>query len=342
MASAAGPVTPPTPGSIQVSARPGLGLRAGDIVTLNVIKRLTDDKWAVGLKGRVVPARSDLDLAPGSVLRARVQSASGKIVFVLERGPASALADALRREGIPATPLAQTIAAALLRSGRAVEPGAVERVRGLLAKVRLESRRGARAAASMLDKGIDLSSEGAADLLEAICLEDTGDRGSRGDERRRGRPFPRDGAAAKAAIAATTPPDGPTSGIQVYNALRGRGATWVAVPFVYRDGDVDCPGAVRLLVDPYAGRLERMVVGVRPAGGAAWHFEFALAGRRRMTVHCDEPAAAGTERANLDMLAAKVHNLGIEVSDTVGEGREFDGFSSGGADADLGAVDAVG
>ena len=77
-----------------MSTRPGLGLKAGDVVTLHVLKRLTDDKWAVGLKGRVLPARTDLDLSPGSTLRARVQSSAGRIVFVLDRGTASPLADA--------------------------------------------------------------------------------------------------------------------------------------------------------------------------------------------------------------------------------------------------------
>ena len=141
-----------------MSARPGLGLRAGDVVTLHVIKRLTDDKWAVGLKGRVLPARTDLDLSPGATLRARVQSAAGRVVFVLERGPALPVADALLRAGVPDTPEARLIAAALVSGGKAVDPGTIDRVRALLAKSRLEARRGARAAATMLDKGIDLAS----------------------------------------------------------------------------------------------------------------------------------------------------------------------------------------
>ena len=228
-----GPVPPAAQGSIQVSARPGLGLRAGDVVTLHVLKRLTDDKWAVGLKGRVLPARTDLDLSPGSTLRARVQSAAGRIVFVLDRGTPPLLADALGRQGIPNTPEMQLIAAALVRSGRAVDPSSVERVRTLLAKTRLEARRGARAAATMLDKGIELSSEGAADLLELLCL---GEPGGRDPRRRRGRPFPRNGREAKESLAAAAPPDGPTSGLHVYNALRGKNETWIVVPFLYREG----------------------------------------------------------------------------------------------------------
>jgi hypothetical protein len=151
MPSAAGSVQPATPGSIQVSARPGLGLKAGDVVTLHVLKRLAGDKWAVGLKGHVLPARTGLDLSPGSTLKARVQSASGRIVFVLDRGTASPLADALGRQGIPSTPETQFIAAALVRSGRAVDSSTIEKVRALLVKTRLEARRGARAAATMLD-----------------------------------------------------------------------------------------------------------------------------------------------------------------------------------------------
>jgi hypothetical protein len=334
-----GPVPPAAQGSIQVSARPGLGLRAGDLVTLHVLKRLTDDKWAVGLKGRVLPARTDLDLSPGSTLRARVQSAAGRIVFVLERGTPPLLADALSRQGIPNTPEMQLIAAALVRSGRAVDPSSVERVRALLAKTRLEARRGARAAATMLDKGIELSSEGAADLLELLCL---GEPGGRDPRRRRGRPLPRNGREARESLAAAAPPDAPTSGLHVYNALRGKNETWIVVPFLYREGGTDCPGSLRLLVDPFAGRLRRMVVGVQPSGGAAWHFEFTLEGSRRMNVYCDDASSVRSARANLDTLTAKVHNMGIEASDTVTEGREFDGFSSARGDAVIAAVDAEG
>jgi hypothetical protein len=337
MPSATGPVPPVTPGSIQVSARQGLGLKAGDVVTLHVLKRLTDDKWAVGLKGRVLPARTDLDLSPGSTLRARVQSSAGRIIFVLDRGAATPLADALGRQGIPATPEAQFIAAALIRSGRAVDHPTIERVRALLARTRLEARRGARAAATMLDKGIDLSSDGAAELLELVCLEEPGGRDPR---RQRGRPFPQNGREAKESLAKTASTDEPSSSLHVYNALRGRSETWIVIPFQYREGKTECPGSLRLLVDPYAGRLRRLVVGVRPAGAGTWHFEFGLEGRRRMTVYCDEGPALRAARENLDTLTAKVHNMGIEVSDTVREGREFDGFSS--ADAVIAAVDAEG
>jgi hypothetical protein len=322
-----------------VSTRPGLGLRAGDVVTLQVLKRLTNDKWAVGLKGRVLPARTDLDLSAGSTLRARVQSTAGKIVFVVERSVPSPLAEALGRHGIPGTPEAQLIAGALIRSGRPVDPDVISRIRALLVRARLEVRRGARAAATLLDKGIDPASPGAADLLELICLEESAGRDPR---RRRGQPFPRDGREAKESLARTAASDGPLSSVQVYNALRGRSETWIVVPFSYRDGEQECPGTLRLLVDPYAGRLRRLVVGVRPAGSGTWHFDFGLEGRRRMTAYCDDAAALRAARANLDTLTAKVHNMGIEVSDTVGEGREFDGFSPAEPAAVIAAVDAEG
>ncbi len=339
MSSAAGSVPPVQAGSIRVSARQGLDLRAGDVVSLHVIKRLTGDKWAVGLGGRVLPARTDLELSPGAVLRARVQSAAGRVIFVLDRGAESPLADALFRAGVSDNPEARLIAAALLRGGRPVDPDTVDRVRGLLTKARREARRGARAAATMLDKGIDPDSSGAVDLLDLISLAEPGGRDPR---RHRGRRYPRDPGETKADLTAAAPPDAPTSGLHVYNALRGRSETWMVIPFIYRDGDAECPGTMKLLVDPYAGRLRRLVVGVRPAGGGTWHFAFEVGGRRRMSVYADDVPIPGAARANLDILSAKVHNMGIEVSDTVRDGREFDGFSSADADAVPAAVDARG
>ena len=326
-------------GSIQVSARPGLGLRVGDTVSLNVLKRLADGKWAVGLQGRVLSARSDLDLSPGATLRARVQSAGSKVVFVLEGGPANPLLDALRRLGVAPTAIAQHIASALVRSGLPVDPSTITRVRALLAKTRLDPRRAARAAATMLDKGIDLSAAGVPDLLELLCLGEPGGRDSR---RWRGRPFPRDGGEARRSLALSASPEAPASGLAVYNALKGRSETWIVVPFQYRDGGIDCPGTLRLLVDPHANRLRKLVVGIRPAGAEAWHFQFSLEGARRMSVFCDDAIARRAAGANLDRLLAKVHNMGMEVDDTVGEGQEFDGFSPAGGETALRVVDAVG
>ncbi len=99
---------------------------------------------------------------------------------------------------------------------------------------------------------------------------------------------------------------------------------------------------MKLLIDPYVGRLRRLVVGVRPAGSGTWHFAFDLEGRRRMSVYADEVTGPGAARANLDRLTAKVHNMGIEVSDTVKDGREFDGFSAADAETVLAAVDTRG
>jgi hypothetical protein len=59
-------------------------------------------------------------------------------------------------------------------------------------------------------------------------------------------------------------------------------------------------------------------------------------------VYADDTPIRGAARANLDILTAKVHNMGIEVSDTVRDGREFDGFSSADAEVVPAAVDATG
>lgn len=324
-------------GTLRISARPGLELPAGGVVTLHVLKRLTSatpgagrgSTWAVGIGGKVLPARTELDLQPGQILAARVAAGGGRIVLTVLPEAGSRLHEALRAEGISLTAQTIPIVAALVRSGQPIQARLLERVRGALAKARLDPQRGARLVATLADKGIELTGPGVPELLQLASL---GERGGRDPRRYRGRELPADARAVKESIAGILASGAPESGLQVYNALKGRSETWIIVPFLYRDRSMDYPGIIKLLIDPWAARLRAMVLSLDVAGCGRWHFRFDREARRRMAIWCDSPACARQGRRALDMLRAKVHNMRWEVDDIIGDGSAFDGFSAAGAE----------
>lgn len=323
-------------GSIQLSSRPAVGLRPGDSVTLTVIKQLAPGKWAVGIGGRVFPAFSGLDLSPGTTLRARVGAAAGRVVLTVEKGLVDPVALALQKQGLPDTPLTQLIAGSLLRAGRPVLPEVVERMKAVLSRSRLDPRKAARIAATLVDKKIDLASPGLDALMSLLAF---GEKGGSDPRRYRGRPFP--GTAAELReLAAASPAheQGAPAGLQVFNHSRGSSMTWVVVPFLFSMGEERIAGAMKFLYDSYASRLRRFVLS---SGGLS--FWVSLEGRaRRVSIFCDEQSIRRAASRGLDTLRAKFHNMGMEVDDTIHDGELFDGFSPAGEGASLQSVDAVG
>ena len=330
------PAPGPVVGGIQISPRPGLRLHPGEIVLLSVIKQLGPGKWAVGIGGRVYPAFSQLVLQPGSVLRARVGSAAGRLILTLSDQRMDPVRMALQREGLPASATTETIARALAMSGLPIHAETVERVRVILEKSRLPLRRGARLVATLIDKGIDPSSRGAEALMAVLAF---GERGGGDPRRYRGRPFPDTaGAVKKLAAEMAVPESAKPASLQAFNHIRGRAQTWVVIPFLFDEGEERMAGTIRLLYDPFLKRPLKLAMVV---GGIS--FFLPLEGKsRRLSIFCDDPRLRGAAARGLDSLRAKFHNKGMEVDDTILEGEAFDGFSPIGEGANLPSIDVVG
>jgi hypothetical protein len=332
----------PVGGGIQISARSAAGLRPGELVQLTVIKRLSDTKWAVGIRGRVYPATSDLTLAPGATLRARVGSAGGRVLLTVTAAVPDAVRAALQGQGVPPGGLAEAIARALVQSGLPVQAEIVERARLLLAKSGLDERRGARIAASMVDRGIDPGSAGARALLPILGF---GERGGEDPRRYRGRQLPDTPSRVKefAASLAVKPADS-RAALQAYNHLRGRSETWVVIPFVFEAPERPIAGTLKILFDPSHARPLALTLS---ADGIDFHLPLAPArgarrSRPRLSLFCAEPRLKQAAARGMGALRAKFHNMGFEVDDIIGEGDAFDGFSPIGEGVTLPSVDTVG
>jgi hypothetical protein len=334
----------PVGGNIQISLRPESGLHLGDLVTLHVIKQLEGAKWAVAIGGRVYPAFSAVPLEAGALLRARVGFAGGKLILTISDILPDVVRAAIERQGLPAGGDAEFIARALARSGLPILAETINKVRTLLAQSGLEPRRGARAAASIIDRRIDPGSPGARALLPVLAF---GEKGGEDSRRYRGRPLPDTPRKVKEFVAALpADPASRHSALQAYNHIRGKSQTWVVIPFVFTEDKQRVSGTMKILYDPFHSRPMAFTLST---GGISFHL--ALRGGQepaharaggRLTLYCDDEKVRRAAGKVLDSMRPKFHNMGLEVDDTIIEGDEFDGFSPVEEGVTLPSVDTVG
>ncbi len=327
----------PVGGSIHLALQQGgADLRPGDTVVLHVIKALDAGKWAVGIAGRVYPASSPLSLEPGMALRARASFSMGRLVLTVSDVVPDAVNVALRAAGLPTGGAEEMVARALARAGLPILTETIQKVKSLLSRSEIDPRRGARLAASLVDKRIDPSIPGADALLRVLAF---GEKGGEDPRRYRGRPLPDTSRGLKDFLSsiAAEPGDRPSI-LQAYNHASGRSQTWVVIPFVFSADGESLAGTLRILYDPHQGRP--LALSLLCAGVA---FHLPLQGkRRRLSIFCDSEALRRAATRGLDSLKAKFHNMGLEVDDIVKEGNAFDGFSPVDEGEILPSVDTVG
>jgi hypothetical protein len=340
----AGPMNPnPVGGNIQISPRLESGLHLGDLVTLHVIKRLEGTKWAVGIGGRVYPAFSTLALEPGALLRARVGSAGGKLVLTISDVLPDVVRAAIERQGLPAGGDAEFIARALARSGLPILAETIHKVRTLLAQSGVEPRRGARAAASLIDRRIDPASPGARALLPVLAF---GEKGGEDTRRYRGKPLPDTSKKLKEFMAAL-PADAASrhAALQAYNHIRGKSQTWIVIPFVFTEHKQRVAGTMKFLYDPFHSRPLALALCTEDISFHVGLYAEGPAHAGKMGVlklYCDDAKSRRAAEKVLDIMKPKFHNMGLEVDDTIIEGDAFDGFSPVEEGITLPSVDTVG
>jgi hypothetical protein len=331
------PLTPgPVQGSIQFTIRPDPGMQPGDVISVHVIKRLDPGKWAVGIAGRVYPATSDVGLQAGAVLRARVGMNLGKLVLTLVDSAPDAVRAAIQGQGFPAGGAEELIARALSQSGLPIQSSTIQKVKALLTRAGMEPAEGARAAATLIDKGIDPASDGAAALLPVLGF---GRKGGQDPRRYKGKHMPETPHDVAGFVSALREkPDGAGNALQAYNHLKGASQSWVVIPFVFGDESQRIAGTIKLQFDPF---------GKRPLAFALvtedMSFHLPLAGKeKRLSIFCDDQRLKHSAEGALDGIRSKFNNMGFEVDDTINRGNAFDGFSPIREGMALPSIDTVG
>jgi hypothetical protein len=310
---------------LNLNARSELSLRSGDSVLVTVIKRLTGTKWAVGIRGRVLPAFSEVELTPGQRLRALVGIRHGRITLKISGEAADPIQDLIVRQGLQPNTLVESIVTAFLRSGLSVAPDRVDQVRQLLERLKLDPKKFARLLAIVLEKGIDPRSRG---LEQLLLLLGYGEQES-GQERDRRKPKSQDPEQLAEQLRGDVagPGDGEGSSLQVFNHLQGREHTWVVIPINYSvEGSASVYGTLRLRFDVRRQRTDRMILVVRSTGGGKWSFVLLNKQEPELFIFTDSVNKRRNVKSQLDVLLLKLQNLGVKIDDTIREDQNFDGF----------------
>jgi hypothetical protein len=315
-------MTPRVGGDFRIVATPTLGLRSGETVSVHVLKRLGGNKWAVGIKGRVVPAYSRLDLSPGLEMRARVTFQGGRLVLTREDTTGDA-GETLTREGLTGR-LSELAVSALIRSGHGATAENLRKVRGFFSRTGSADSRKARYVAALLDKGIEVDSSGAERLVGLLSL---GERGGSGRQSSKRRDLPRNPAAVRTALESIVEKAGKPGAISVFNHLRGENQSWIVLPFLFKGDGRDYPGTMKFLFDPFLRKTRRFALSVAPDGGETLSFYLPLEGKKILRVFAEDKKMKLMLKRSLGKLTPKFNNMGIEVDDTIHSGGKFDGFS---------------
>ncbi len=313
---------------LTLSAGSRVHLRSGDFVSLKVIKQLSQYKWAVAVRGRVLPAYSKVELSAGQRLRALVSIQGKRTVLQITENSRNPIRSVLLEQGIAGDRAMEQILTSFLRSGLGVRPERLQEVRHLLERLRLDPKRFSRIAALALDKGIDLHSEGFGELIQVLGHGEH-DGGGR---KYRGRQMPPDAEAlADDLQSAVEEPDSEEgSPLQIFNHLKGSTASWVIIPFDYRYGHSGhIYGTVRLRYDSRQKRTDRMVVAARAPNEQKWSFviQRCADGSSDMYVLSGGKKISRKARQELNVLRLKLQNLCVKIDDTIREDTGFDGFS---------------
>jgi len=320
----------PTPVDLKLkgNARSELHLRSGDFVSVKVIKRLAGNKWAVGIRGRVIPAFSKVNLASGQLLRALVTIQQGRITLKMIAEQTPPVQELLFRQGIQPDKVMEQILTSFLRSGLAVEPERLHLVRRLLEKLKLNPKKFSRIIALILEKGIDPRSRA---LLRLLPLLGYGEQESGKKEGRKRRMPPDSQAMMKRLRSAVEEPQSAEgSSLQVFNHLQGCEESWVIIPFDFSDESSGrIYGSIRLRYDSRRRQTNRLIVVARSEEGKKWSFvlQKTPAGDLELSIFADHVEQRGKVKAEVGALRLKLQNLGVKIDDTIREDENFDGFT---------------
>ena len=311
------------PISIRLEPRPGVALRTGELVSVQVLNRLTGGKWAVGIQGHVLSASSKVELSPGARLFARAELAGGRITLRVLDQKAGPLGELALKAGLAADRTSERILAAFLASGIKIRPESLQQVRRALDRSRLPPQRYARLAALALDKGIDLASPGIDRLFGCLGYGEQGGRRGGGDRRPTSRPAAAEEEPALPLDLAGTG-DGEASPLPLFNHLKNSRGHWVVLPF----RQAELTGTIRLHLEGTGTPPGRLVLAVRDAGGERWAFVLTRRGDAfDLHAFCSAREAGKKARGKWREVAQKLQNLGVKTDDTIRVDEDFDGFS---------------
>ncbi len=305
-------------------------MKSGDIVILNVIKRIIGNKWAVGLQGRVIPAYSDLNLVPGKSIRALVTRSGDRYVLKLT-DIENSLHELLLREGLSPDKVSERIVAGLFRCGLIINAKTVHQIKKMLNRMKLNPKRFSRLIALLLDKKLDISSTGIEDLIKLLGYGEGNPEKERRFKRRK-LPAQEKDIADELKNSLIERQSEADNSLMLFNHLKGNEENWIIIPYSFSckeaSGGNVLYGTIRIQYDPFQDRPKRFVLVVNRDREEIWYFNLCAAEKEfKLNIFCNSNQGIVKGRAGLRDLEVKLQNLGVKIDDTIREDSNFDGFS---------------
>ncbi|GEM_PF-1722248 len=324
---------------IDFIARSDLKLRSGDFVLLRVLKRLYGNKWAVGIKGRVISAYTKLDLTPGKLIRARVVAEGNRLILKLDNAFSDPVLEAAENIGLKPDALLQTIIESILRSNLPVVRRTVLAMRAKLGSVKSNRHKLARLMALLHDKGFDINGDTLDVFLELLGNSAyKGEDGYKRHEEEKGEEEGDETDKATEGLAKiirkqlTMKTESPGSPLCLFNHLTGKHDNWIVLPYNVTYGNRSFSGTVRIKYDRYNGKILRFIIQMTTGKNEMYFYleprkNEETKRRYKMMIFSDDVRLSKKIYSKLDSLRLKLRNLGVEIDDTIFESDDFDGFS---------------
>jgi hypothetical protein len=316
-------------GSIQVklNARFTQLLRSGDFVYISVIKKLAQDKWAVGIFGKIFPARTQIELKIGDVIKARVQIQKNTIYLKLISEDKMFLNEKLSQYGISSDRLSLLIFSSMINAGLPIDSNALRKIKQLLESLKKEEQGVVSLLVRILKKGISLDSPR---IYELVDILNYGEEKRKKKEKQKKQEFNFNPTKVKEAIRdyIIRCDDNLDNILPLFNHLKAEEENWIIIPFSFTIEQVDLKGTIRMLYDSYNKDVVKMVVIVWVNQEVKWSFYLKNTNKLpTLTIFCNDEKIIKRARAVLSQLRLKLHNNNIKVDDIIHGDKNFDGFS---------------
>ena len=238
---------------IQVIASPGSEFRSGDYLLVQVLKRLIGDKWAIGYKGKVFSAISEVELKPGEKILTQVIRSGKKLILQIKDSSNDTPSDTGTRHASPLMAASGLLIKSLLRASINLRPEILAKIGKIYQDLKRNNQgreaRIAGAIARLLDKQIDPSCRGFAAIVKILSLlsgdENNGRRKDRWSEKEE------DLREWIKKISDINSADNEENGnpLQVFNHLKALNESWVVIPYRFIARGVIYQGLIKLLLD---------------------------------------------------------------------------------------------
>ncbi len=322
--------------------------RAGESVTVNVIKQISSFVWAVGVKGVVFRARTDLALTAGASLRAVVVRNGAHLELKLESDASANLQATLQKAGLPRDEAAALVVSALIKWRVKIDEGAVDALRRTLRRLQGDPKRVARTLGLLVAKGLSPDSRELPSLAALLDYGAGGERRGR-QERRRRKGEPRRPAEDEVAAGLSAAIEGSASRrpgvLALLNHLPAPAGSdnWLVVPYrVGKEGE-GLSGTLRFLYDAAARSIRKTVIVAYSQAGTRYQFSLIPdAGGYRLSVRSGEKDLVGRPLTKFNDELAGLKALGVRCDGRIASDEGDDGFEPEGGEGEYRHVDLEG